>query len=112
MHAHTHTSRTAGITPRCCTALRCRLPRPATHPSTHPPTPSIQPSSSGPQVKKTTQLRKLINAYASKQGLDPGSIVFMFDGTRLREEQTPADHDMEDNDVIDVLLHQVGGRRQ
>lgn len=66
---------------------------------------------------------------SSLQGQDITSVAFLFDGTRLRPEQTPETEDMEvrqmavciiavwhlycfptkDEDVIDVVLHQVGG---
>ena len=36
-------------------------------------------------------------------------VRFLFDGERLRENQTPGDLDMEDGDAIDVQIEQVGG---
>ena len=36
------------------------------------------------------------------------SVRFLFDGERINERQTPQDLDMEDNDVIDVMVEQVG----
>ena len=38
-----------------------------------------------------------------------GRIRFLFDGQRLRENQTPEELDMEDDDAIDAMLHQIGG---
>lgn len=37
------------------------------------------------------------------------SIAFLFDGRRLRGEQTPDELEMEDGDEIDAMLHQTGG---
>jgi small ubiquitin-related modifier len=37
-------------------------------------------------------------------------IRFLFDGNRLRENQTPDELEMEDDDVIDAMLFQVGGK--
>jgi hypothetical protein len=40
-------------------------------------------------------------------------LVFVLIGilvTRLRDSQTPDELDMEDDDVIDAMLFQVGGR--
>ena len=38
---------------------------------------------------------QLFTAYCQKQGQDPNSVAFLFDGTRLRPDQTPASEDME-----------------
>ena len=81
--------------------------------------------------------RKLMQAYCAKASVDPESVAFVFDGNRLRAEQTPEEVDMEDvsgfygpmvdcalqssacavgqhsccaqNDEIQVMIHQVGG---
>ncbi|KZV56385.1 small ubiquitin-related modifier 1 [Dorcoceras hygrometricum] len=41
------------------------------------------------RIKKNTQLKKLMNAYCDRQSVDFSSIVFLFDGRRLRGDQTP-----------------------
>ncbi|KAG8372799.1 hypothetical protein BUALT_Bualt12G0104600 [Buddleja alternifolia] len=41
------------------------------------------------RIKKSTQLKKLMNAYCDRQSLDFNSIALLFDGRRLRAEQTP-----------------------
>jgi len=73
-------------------------------------------SSSGDEVffkiKRSTKLSKLQGAYASKVGKDVGSIRFLYDGTRINEDDTPASLDMEENDTIDVMVEQVGGSRR
>lgn len=79
-----------------------------------------------------TLTTQLFTAYCQKQGQDASAVAFLFDGNRLRPESTPASEDMEvcgvparalaeqqpaattkcspqDEDVIDVVLHQVGG---
>jgi small ubiquitin-related modifier len=61
------------------------------------------------KVKKTTTFSKVMNAYCKKVGADMSSVRFLFDGQRLREEQTPADLDMEDEDEIDAMVAQTGG---
>ena len=77
-----------------------------------------------------------MQAYCAKASVDPESVAFVFDGNRLRAEQTPEEVDMEDvsvstpvtahamgrsacvvakhsccaqNDEIQVMIHQVGG---
>ncbi|MQL82888.1 hypothetical protein Taro_015368, partial [Colocasia esculenta] len=61
------------------------------------------------RIKRSTQLRKLMNAYCERQSVDFQSIAFLFDGRRLRGEQTPDELEMEDGDEIDAMLHQTGG---
>jgi len=62
------------------------------------------------KCKQTTPLQKLMNAFCNRQGVSMQSVRFLFDGQRLREQQTPAELDMEDGDVIDVMVEQMGGR--
>lgn len=50
-----------------------------------------------------------MNAYCDRQSVDFNSIAFLFDGRRLRAEQTPDELEMEDGDEIDAMLHQTGG---
>ncbi|KAI1793621.1 ubiquitin-related domain-containing protein, partial [Ganoderma leucocontextum] len=63
----------------------------------------------GIQIKRNTKLSKLQGAYANKVGKDVSSIRFLYDGSRISDEDTPASLDMEDNDTIDVMVEQVGG---
>ncbi|XP_045786750.1 small ubiquitin-related modifier 1-like [Trifolium pratense] len=60
------------------------------------------------RIKRNTQLKKLMNAYCDRQSVDLNSIAFIFDGWRLRAEQTPDELEMEDGDEIDAMLHQTG----
>ena len=62
------------------------------------------------RIKRSTQLKKLMTAYCDRQSVDINSIAFLFDGRRLRAEQTPDELEMEDGDEIDAMLHQTGGR--
>ncbi|KAK4804227.1 hypothetical protein SAY86_004044 [Trapa natans] len=48
------------------------------------------------RIKRSTQLKKLMNAYCDRQSVDQSSIAFLFDGRRLRGEQTP-------DEVTDLL---------
>jgi small ubiquitin-related modifier len=89
------------------------------------------------RIKRSTQLKKLMNAYCDRQSVDMNAIAFLFDGRRLRAEQTPDEvwaviflqipelkmHydrvsllsslpfqlEMEDGDEIDAMLHRTGG---
>jgi len=61
------------------------------------------------KVKKTTQFRKVMIAYCRKVGADVDAVRFLFDGTRIRPDQTPAELEMEDEDEIDAMVSQTGG---
>lgn len=61
------------------------------------------------KIKKTTPLAKLTGAYLQRQGISEESMRFLFDGNRIRNEQTPGELGMEENDVIDAVLMQTGG---
>jgi len=63
------------------------------------------------KIKRNTKLSKLQLAYAQKIGKDVGTIRFLYDGDRINEEDTPQSLEMEENDAIDVMVEQVGGRR-
>ncbi|TXT06829.1 uncharacterized protein COLE_06160 [Cutaneotrichosporon oleaginosum] len=56
------------------------------------------------KIKKTTKLNKLKTAYADRVGQDPAAIRLLFDGTRILDNQTAEDLEMEDGDVLEVLL--------
>ena len=43
------------------------------------------------KIKRTTQLRKLMEAYCERQGKQITTVRFTFDGQRINENQTPAD---------------------
>lgn len=61
------------------------------------------------KVKKSTQLRKLMDAYCKRVGKDINEVRFLFDGNRIEGEQTPQDLEMEDDDEIDAMVAQTGG---
>ncbi|KAI9481320.1 MAG: ubiquitin-related domain-containing protein [Benjaminiella poitrasii] len=61
------------------------------------------------KIKRTTQLRKLMDAYCERQGKQPGSVRFLYDGTRVLPNNTPHELDMDDGDCIDVMVEQIGG---
>ncbi|KAG4442861.1 hypothetical protein IFR05_001657 [Cadophora sp. M221] len=61
------------------------------------------------KIKRSTQLKKVMNAYCQRQGLDMKAVRFLFDGERLQEDDTPTSREMEEDDVIEVFLEQLGG---
>ena len=61
------------------------------------------------KVKKTTKMVKIFETYASRRGVQAGSLRFLLDGERIDKDQTPKMLEMEDQDQIDCFLYQVGG---
>ncbi|KAH6778544.1 small ubiquitin-like modifier 2 [Perilla frutescens var. hirtella] len=61
------------------------------------------------RIKRSTQLKKLMNAYCDRRSMEMDSFTFLSDGPRLREWQTPGELEMEDGDVIYAMLHLTGG---
>ena len=61
------------------------------------------------KVKPTTTFTKIFNAYHTKTSTVDGQVKFLFDGNRIRHEQTPKELEMEDGDVIDCVQEQIGG---
>ncbi|CAD6577065.1 MAG: hypothetical protein CYPHOPRED_000159 [Cyphobasidiales sp. Tagirdzhanova-0007] len=62
------------------------------------------------KIKMSTKLGKLMAAYADRNGQDRASVKFLYDGSRIGADDTPAKLEMEDNDSIDVVIEQVGRR--
>ena len=60
-------------------------------------------------VKPTTPLERVFNAWSTQVGVCAASVRFLWDGSRVRSDQTPADIDMEDGDQLDCMLEQQGG---
>ncbi|KAG1758221.1 hypothetical protein EDD22DRAFT_214704 [Suillus occidentalis] len=52
---------------------------------------------------------KLHDVHQKRFGKEPGTFKFTYDGKRLRAENTPMDMEMEDGDIIDAHLEQLGG---
>jgi len=62
------------------------------------------------RLKRNNRLGKLIKAYCQANSIsDPKSIRFLFDGTRINDEDTPETLEMENDDRIDVMMEQLGG---
>ncbi|CAI2180865.1 19266_t:CDS:2 [Funneliformis geosporum] len=60
------------------------------------------------KIKRTTQLKKLMDAYCERQGKSLASLRFLYDGERVQSHNTPHELDMEDGDAIDVMVEQIG----
>ncbi|XP_014725879.1 PREDICTED: small ubiquitin-related modifier 3-like [Sturnus vulgaris] len=61
------------------------------------------------RIKRHSPLSKLMKAYCSRQGLLLKHIIFLFDGQPIKEADTPAQLEMEHEDMIEVYQQQTGG---
>lgn len=41
------------------------------------------------KIKRSTQLKKLMDAFCDRQGKQQATVRFLFDGTRVRPDDTP-----------------------
>merc|ERR1711982_266567 len=63
------------------------------------------------KIKKSTPLRKLMDAYCSRLGLQASQVRFMVDGERIAPDDTAEKLGLEDEDLIDVAMEQTGGSK-
>ncbi|EFE30307.1 uncharacterized protein ARB_02845 [Trichophyton benhamiae CBS 112371] len=85
------------------------------------------------KIKRSTQLKKLMDAFCERQGKQLSTVRFLFDGTRVRPDDSPEtvstpagsaqlsllnqkfdSHiplqlDMQDGDTLEVHQEQIGG---
>lgn len=61
------------------------------------------------KIKRSTPLKRLMEAFAKRQGKSLDSIRFLSDGDRINGDQTPDDLDLDDGDVIEAHQEQIGG---
>ncbi|KAK0266033.1 SUMO protein smt3 [Friedmanniomyces endolithicus] len=61
------------------------------------------------KIKRTTALKKLMDAFCERQGKDIRSCRFLFDGTRVNPTDNPETLDMNDGDTLEVHQEQIGG---
>jgi hypothetical protein len=61
------------------------------------------------QVKKSTKLGIVIKAYAKLIGVAQVTLVFLYDGHRIDANTTVKQLELENDDVIDAMIHIVGG---
>ncbi|CAF9905676.1 MAG: hypothetical protein GOMPHAMPRED_003316 [Gomphillus americanus] len=61
------------------------------------------------KIKRTTTLKKLMDAFCDRQGKMPNSVRFLFDGDRVQPNDTPESLEMQDGDTLEVHQEQIGG---
>ncbi|GES76375.1 small ubiquitin-related modifier 1-like [Rhizophagus clarus] len=60
------------------------------------------------KIRKTKPLNKLAEVYCERNGLNKEIMIFLFDGVRIGNNDTPDSLGMENDDIIDVVYHQKG----
>lgn len=61
------------------------------------------------KVKRTTKMKRVLQAFCERKGWNPQEVRFAFDGQRVNDDMSPEDLGMENNDSIDAFLEQLGG---
>jgi hypothetical protein len=61
------------------------------------------------EVKKHTDMKQVVKAFAHEKNLNEMSLRFLCNGARIGTGSTPGSLGMEDNDVVDVFMEQQGG---
>jgi len=61
------------------------------------------------KIKRTTQLKKLMDAFCERSGKAPTSVRFLYDGARVMPTDSPESLEMEDGDSLEVHHEQFGG---
>ena len=59
-------------------------------------------------MKRYAKMGKVFKVYAQRKGVDERGLRFMIDCENINPEATPIDLGLEDDDVIDVILAQIG----
>jgi len=61
------------------------------------------------KIKRSTQLKKLMDAFCERQGKSLSTVRFLFDGARVQPTDSPETLDMADGDTLEVHQEQIGG---
>jgi len=62
------------------------------------------------QAKANTPFKRIFEAAYKRFNLQPGSVKFIHEGNRIRDDDTPGSVGLEDEDQIDAHVEQQGGR--
>ncbi len=62
------------------------------------------------KIKPTTKFDKIIEKYCERFSIkSKETVVFLFDGEKIKKDSTPAEINLEEGDVIEAIQEQVGG---
>ncbi|GAM86067.1 hypothetical protein ANO11243_040770 [Dothideomycetidae sp. 11243] len=62
------------------------------------------------KIKRTTPLKKLMDAFCERSGKSMASVRFLFEGVRVNATDNPDTLEMADGDTLEVHQEQIGGR--
>lgn len=62
------------------------------------------------KVRSTTAMSSVIRTYCKRKGVSMAAMMFLLDGHRVGYDETPASLELEDEDQIDAILIQSGGK--
>lgn len=62
------------------------------------------------KLKPKTKMKKVFKAYYMKTHQTPGTLRFAFDGKRVKEGDTVSSLGLQNNDIIEAMVEQTGGR--
>lgn len=60
-------------------------------------------------LKTTTRLRRLKDIYCSRLGIDIDTVRFVFDGQRVKDDDTAVSLGLVDRDIIEICPQANGG---
>jgi small ubiquitin-related modifier len=61
------------------------------------------------QVKKSTKMSKIFDAYAQRRAIARNAFRLLFDGNRIKDDDSPETLQLEATDEIEAVLEQTGG---
>lgn len=61
------------------------------------------------KIKTRTKFGKVFELYCARQEIDRRAVRFLLDGHRIQENDTPESLEMENGDMIQCVLEQLGG---
>ena len=61
------------------------------------------------KIKKSTKMTKVLDAYAKKQGVERTQLKFLFDGEKVKADDTPDSLGMSEDDILDAVVEADGG---
>ncbi|KAK6200006.1 ubiquitin-related domain-containing protein [Scheffersomyces amazonensis] len=61
------------------------------------------------KIKRSTPMKRLMEAFCKRQGKSLDSLRFLIDGTRIYPDNTPDQLELEDGDTIEAHREQTGG---
>ncbi|PVH68941.1 ubiquitin-like protein, partial [Cadophora sp. DSE1049] len=61
------------------------------------------------KIKGHTKLGKVFDTYCDRQSLARNTVRFLFEGARIQDTDTPDSLEMQDGDMVQAMLEQVGG---